>query len=124
MERRQVSLRLSKPKLVFVHYWSDQPHAKSERKETEWNSSLVEKRDLELESYKCSFLSSSPLSLILGLLKKLAHIIVANNDSSTTSALNVPVHVNSECMRGEMSIDTRAVAHCLHIVSSCIHILF
>lgn len=95
MERRQVSLRLSKPKLVFVHYWSDQPHAKSERKETEWNSSLVEKRDLELESYKCSFLSSSPLSLILGLLKKLAHIIVANNDSSTTSALNVPVHVNS-----------------------------
>ncbi len=33
----------SKPKLAFVHYWSDQPHAKSERKETEWNSSLVGK---------------------------------------------------------------------------------
>lgn len=33
----------SKPKLAFVHYWSDQPHAKSKLEETEWNSSLVGK---------------------------------------------------------------------------------
>lgn len=46
--------------------------------------------------------SSRPLRfrLTLGLLRKLAHIIVASNVSSTTSALNVPVHVNSERMRG------------------------
>lgn len=68
---------------------------KASNKEIEWNSSFSMEKH-EIQSY------ISALSLVLAIIiinnrvaYKRTHIIVASNDSSTTSALNVPVYVNS-----------------------------